>query len=61
MDTRPRSTSLQAPGDNDSLGNETFLAAVGRTIRVPQALDGIVQMLAPGEKGREGGDERCPF
>ncbi|GJD59445.1 hypothetical protein [Methylobacterium dankookense] len=45
-----RVTSVQALSDTDPLRNETFITAAGRTIRVPQALDSIVGLIAPGER-----------
>ncbi|AWN35189.1 hypothetical protein [Methylobacterium radiodurans] len=45
-----RVTSVQALSDTDPLRNETFITAAGRTIRVPQALDSIVELIAPGER-----------
>ncbi|MGU3537565.1 hypothetical protein [Methylobacterium sp. A54F] len=45
-----RVTSVQALSDTDPLRNETFITAAGRTIRVPQPLDEIVALVAPGER-----------
>ncbi|MGV7034757.1 hypothetical protein [Methylobacterium symbioticum] len=45
-----RVTSVQALSDTDPLRNETFITAAGRTIRVPRALDSIVELIAPGER-----------
>lgn len=45
-----RVTAVQALSDTDPLRNETFITAAGRTIRVPQSLDAIVGLIAPGER-----------
>ncbi|GEP05281.1 hypothetical protein [Methylobacterium oxalidis] len=45
-----RVTSVQALSDTDPLRNETFITAAGRTIRVLQPLDQIVELIAPGER-----------
>ncbi|AWN41801.1 hypothetical protein U8607_13320 [Methylobacterium durans] len=45
-----RVTSVQALSDTDPLRNETFITAAGRTIRVLQPLDEIVELVAPGER-----------
>lgn len=44
-----RVTSVQALSDTDPMRNETFITAAGRTIRVPQALEEIVALIAPDE------------
>lgn len=45
-----RVTSVQALSDTDLMRNETFITAAGRTIRVTQPLDEIVDLVAPGER-----------
>ncbi|WP_336490745.1 hypothetical protein [Methylobacterium nigriterrae] len=45
-----RVTSVQALSDTDILRNETFITAAGRTIRVPQPLHEIVELIALGEQ-----------
>ena len=57
-----RVTCVQALSDTDLMRNETFITAAGRTIRVTQPLDEIVELVAPGE--RAAGDkteEAWPF
>ncbi|MBE7197410.1 hypothetical protein ACLBX9_20115 [Methylobacterium sp. A49B] len=57
-----RVTSVQALSDTDLMRNETFITAAGRTIRVTQPLDEIVELVAPGEGGMpEPKDEAWPF
>lgn len=56
-----RVTSVQALSDTDLMRNETFITVAGRTIRVPQALDDIVELIAPGERAEfEDGWDRHP-
>lgn len=45
-----RVSSVQAVSDTDLMHNETFITAAGRTIRVPQPLDEILPLIAPGER-----------
>ncbi|MEE7503835.1 hypothetical protein ACLBXO_26475 [Methylobacterium sp. C33D] len=63
-----RVTSVQALSDTDLMRNETFITAAGRTIRVTQPLDEIVDLVAPGERAAQGSgsasgaqDEPWPF
>ncbi|SFF11995.1 hypothetical protein [Methylobacterium sp. 13MFTsu3.1M2] len=57
-----RVTSVQALSDTDLMRNETFITAVGRTIRVTQPLDEIVDLVAPGERTAPGPQEEpWPF
>ncbi|KAB1069226.1 hypothetical protein [Methylobacterium planeticum] len=57
-----RVTSVQALSDTDPLRNETFITAAGRTIRVLQPLDAIVELIAPGERlGDEAEGTAWPF
>ncbi|SDA29868.1 hypothetical protein SAMN02799622_04575 [Methylobacterium sp. UNC378MF] len=57
-----RVTSVQALSDTDLMRNETFITAAGRTIRVTQPLDEIVELVAPGERTvPEQKDEAWPF
>ncbi|KAA0125834.1 hypothetical protein CIW48_01690 [Methylobacterium sp. P1-11] len=57
-----RVTSVQALSDTDLMRNETFITAAGRTIRVTQPLDEIVELVAPGERAvSEQKDEAWPF
>lgn len=46
-----RLTAIQAISDTDPLQNETLIIAAGRTVRVPRALDEIVDMLADRPQG----------
>ncbi|MEE7439464.1 hypothetical protein [Methylobacterium oryzae] len=55
-------TSVQALSDTDLMRNETFITAAGRTIRVTQPLDEIVDLVAPGERTAPGPQEEpWPF
>ena len=55
-------TSVQALSDTDLMRNETFITAAGRTIRVTQPLDEIVDLVAPGERAGKGSQEEpWPF
>ncbi|KQS79886.1 MULTISPECIES: hypothetical protein [Methylobacterium] len=57
-----RVTSVQALSDTDLMRNETFITAAGRTIRVTQPLDEIVDLVAPGERTAPGPQEEpWPF
>ncbi len=57
-----RVTSVQALSDTDLMRNETFITAAGRTIRVTQPLDEIVDLVAPGERAGMGSQEEpWPF
>ncbi len=57
-----RVTSVQALSDTDLMHNETFITAAGRTIRVTQPLDEIVELVAPGERtAPETQEEAWPF
>ncbi len=57
-----RVTSVQALSDTDLMRNETFITAAGRTIRVTQPLDEIVELVAPGERTAPGPQEEpWPF
>ncbi len=57
-----RVTSVQALSDTDLMRNETFITAAGRTIRVTQPLDEIVDLVAPGERTALGPQEEpWPF
>ncbi|MGE8127469.1 hypothetical protein [Methylobacterium sp. NPDC080182] len=57
-----RVTSVQALSDTDLMRNETFITAAGRTIRVTQPLDEIVDLVAPGERAAPGPQEEpWPF
>lgn len=57
-----RVTSVQALSDTDLMRNETFITAAGRTIRVTQPLDEIVDLVAPGERTASGPpEEPWPF
>jgi hypothetical protein len=57
-----RVTSVQALSDTDLMRNETFITAAGRTIRVTQPLDEIVELVAPGERtALEPQEEAWPF
>ncbi len=54
-----RVTSVQALSDTDLMRNETFITAAGRTIRVTQPLDEIVDLVAPGERTAPGPGPRA--
>lgn len=57
-----RVSAVQALSDTDPLRNETFITAAGRTIRVPQSLDAIVGLIAPGERlGADAGAAEAPW
>ncbi|WP_232627666.1 hypothetical protein [Methylobacterium sp. Leaf118] len=45
-----RVSRVQAVSDTDLMRNETFITAADRTIRVPQPLDEILPLIAPGER-----------
>jgi hypothetical protein len=40
-----RRTSVQWVSDTDSLRNETYITAAGRTIRVPEPLDEVLEVI----------------
>lgn len=49
-----RVNSIQILSDTDQLHNETLITAVGRTVRVPKALDEIADMVFDCSRHRSG-------